>query len=216
MDSGTQVVAKVPNPNAGLPHFTTASQVATMDFARNVLGNPVPNIFAWSSKAAENPVDAEYIIMEKLQGIELERVWLSMDIQGTTIEYFQAAVGYRELATVVQLPLPKSPNNALRTRNRLPLWHSDLHVGNIFVSQTEIVGLIDWQSTEVAPLYLLACQPYIIDYDGPPVVGIERPRKPEDYQQLDTDAKERANALYLEESLFSLYNSLTCKQNPRL
>ena len=32
MDSGTQVVAKVPNPNAGKPHFTTASEVATMDF----------------------------------------------------------------------------------------------------------------------------------------------------------------------------------------
>lgn len=32
MDNGSQVVAKVPNPNAGLPHFTTASEVATMDF----------------------------------------------------------------------------------------------------------------------------------------------------------------------------------------
>lgn len=34
MDNGTQVVAKVPNPNAGKPHFTTASEVATMDFVR--------------------------------------------------------------------------------------------------------------------------------------------------------------------------------------
>lgn len=32
MEDGTQVVAKVPNPNAGQPHFTTASEVATMDF----------------------------------------------------------------------------------------------------------------------------------------------------------------------------------------
>jgi len=32
MDDGAQVVAKIPNPNAGLPHFTTASEVATMDF----------------------------------------------------------------------------------------------------------------------------------------------------------------------------------------
>lgn len=31
MDDNEQVVAKVPNPNAGLPHFTTASEVATMD-----------------------------------------------------------------------------------------------------------------------------------------------------------------------------------------
>lgn len=34
MDNGREVVAKVPNPNAGLPHFTTASEVATMDFVR--------------------------------------------------------------------------------------------------------------------------------------------------------------------------------------
>lgn len=32
MDDGNQVVAKIPNPNAGRPHFTTASEVATMDF----------------------------------------------------------------------------------------------------------------------------------------------------------------------------------------
>ncbi|PYH85069.1 hypothetical protein BO82DRAFT_399017 [Aspergillus uvarum CBS 121591] len=32
MDNRFQGVGKVPNPNAGLPHFTTASEVATMDF----------------------------------------------------------------------------------------------------------------------------------------------------------------------------------------
>jgi hypothetical protein len=32
MENGREVVAKVPNPNAGLPHFTTASEVATMEF----------------------------------------------------------------------------------------------------------------------------------------------------------------------------------------
>jgi hypothetical protein len=37
MDNGSRVVAKVPNPNAGLPHFTTASEVATMDFVSFLL-----------------------------------------------------------------------------------------------------------------------------------------------------------------------------------
>lgn len=32
MDDGVQVVAKIPNPNAGRPHLTIASEVATMDF----------------------------------------------------------------------------------------------------------------------------------------------------------------------------------------
>ena len=31
MEDEEQVVAKVPNPNAGLPHLTTASEVATID-----------------------------------------------------------------------------------------------------------------------------------------------------------------------------------------
>lgn len=32
MDDGVQVVAKLPNPNAGRPHLTVASEVATMDY----------------------------------------------------------------------------------------------------------------------------------------------------------------------------------------
>lgn len=32
MDDGRDIIAKLPNPNAGRPHFTTASEVATMDF----------------------------------------------------------------------------------------------------------------------------------------------------------------------------------------
>lgn len=37
MDDGKRVVAKVPNPNAGRAHCTTASEVATMDFVRILL-----------------------------------------------------------------------------------------------------------------------------------------------------------------------------------
>lgn len=32
MDDGREVIAKIPNPNAGYPHLTTSSEVATMDF----------------------------------------------------------------------------------------------------------------------------------------------------------------------------------------
>lgn len=31
-EDGKEVIAKVPQPNAGRPHFTTASEVATMDY----------------------------------------------------------------------------------------------------------------------------------------------------------------------------------------
>lgn len=41
---------------------------------RNVLSTPVPQVFAWNSRAS-NPVGAEYIIMEKASGVPLRSVW---------------------------------------------------------------------------------------------------------------------------------------------
>jgi hypothetical protein len=81
---------------------------------------------------------------------------------------------------------------------------------------TEVVGLIDWQSTEISPLYFHARQPYILDHDGPPVSGLERPQPPKDMDSLEGNAKKQAETLYLQRSLCSLYNTLIHHQNPRL
>lgn len=83
MDDGKQAVAKVPNPNAGRPHYTTASEVATMDYMRTNLKTPIPKVFAWSSRAEaeNNPVGAEYIIMEKVSGVQLSTLWAEMVIE---------------------------------------------------------------------------------------------------------------------------------------
>ncbi|MCJ1310690.1 hypothetical protein MMC25_004356 [Agyrium rufum] len=185
MDNGSQVVAKVPNPNAGQAHFTTASEVATMDFARN-----------------ENPVGAEYIIMEKVQGIELE--------EPTREKKLKALNCYLEL---IKYMLP--PNESISTSH---LWHGDLHVANIFVNPkepTEIVGLIDWQSTELSPLYYLARRTYIIDHDGPPVDGLTLPQLPPDMESLSPDEQILARALYYKQVLCQLYKTIMAKQNPR-
>ncbi|KAL8967547.1 MAG: hypothetical protein Q9183_002868, partial [Haloplaca sp. 2 TL-2023] len=76
---GKEVIAKVPQPNAGRPYFTTASEVATMDYVRNVLDLPVPRVLAWSADASQNAVGAEYIIMEKAAGVELGNFWEKLD-----------------------------------------------------------------------------------------------------------------------------------------
>lgn len=34
MDDNRELIAKLPNPNAGRPHLTTASEAATMDYVR--------------------------------------------------------------------------------------------------------------------------------------------------------------------------------------
>ncbi|KAF1951434.1 hypothetical protein CC80DRAFT_519375 [Byssothecium circinans] len=80
MEGGQKVVAKVPHPNAGPAVFTTASEVATMEFARTILGLPVPKILAWSA-SEKNPVEAEYIIMEEAQGSQLHEVWEKLPLR---------------------------------------------------------------------------------------------------------------------------------------
>ncbi|OCT51802.1 hypothetical protein CLCR_08390 [Cladophialophora carrionii] len=88
MSDGRQVIGKVPNPNAGIPHFTTASEVATMDFVRAIKLHSIfgfadglgggPHRLRNSSTSADNPVGAEYIIMEKMPGVQLLQVWDQM------------------------------------------------------------------------------------------------------------------------------------------
>ncbi|CAG8004782.1 unnamed protein product [Penicillium salamii] len=75
MDNGSEVFAKLPNPNAGPPQFTIASEVATRELLRGVFNVPAPEILAWSCDAAKNLVEAEYIIEEKAPGVRLGTVW---------------------------------------------------------------------------------------------------------------------------------------------
>ncbi|KAI9731010.1 MAG: hypothetical protein M1834_005471 [Cirrosporium novae-zelandiae] len=78
MGNGVQVVAKIPNPY--LPQkVVIASEVVTLDFFRNVLNIPVPQVFAWSSNK-DQAIGVEYIIMEKAPGKELRESWATMDI----------------------------------------------------------------------------------------------------------------------------------------
>lgn len=100
MNDGQELIAKIPNPNAGPPDITVASEAATMTFVspfhssaipmsapltamyfsfsklRTVLNVPVPEVCAWSSlPSASNPVGAEYIIMKKAKGRQLSEIW---------------------------------------------------------------------------------------------------------------------------------------------
>ncbi|KAK2771974.1 hypothetical protein FQN53_004833 [Emmonsiellopsis sp. PD_33] len=74
MDDGYEVIARIPPPIAGPSYYSTASEVATMDFLRSVLEIPVPRVLTHSA-TADNPVEAEYIIMERLCGDSLSQRW---------------------------------------------------------------------------------------------------------------------------------------------
>ncbi|XP_014561693.1 hypothetical protein COCVIDRAFT_33286 [Bipolaris victoriae FI3] len=63
MEDGQKIIAKVPHPNAGPRILTTASEVATMD------------------ATDQNPVQAEYIIMEQARGSQLHETWQGLSLR---------------------------------------------------------------------------------------------------------------------------------------
>ncbi|RMY56901.1 hypothetical protein D0865_03403 [Hortaea werneckii] len=326
MCDGKQAVAKIPNPNSGRPHLTTASEVATMDFMRNTLGIPAPRVYAWCNDAQETPVGAEYIVMEKVEGVPLDTVYGTMPVEdrfavtktisnyqktwasiafetygglyyardfpngkplrftdgngavredanfsvGPTTgrewnddgrrsisfdrgpwcraEQYLRAVGKRELSCVKELAaLPKSqltlcgPGTYEPTRDKkikaincyldmadlatptddalrkACLWHGDLHSENVFVNPlntTEVTAIIDWQATEIAPLFVQTRQPHFMDYEGPQLPGTGRPHLPVEYEQLPSAEQARLRSLFYLQSLRALYRTLMQKSAP--
>ncbi|KAG6213092.1 hypothetical protein E4U34_006877 [Claviceps purpurea] len=95
MDNGKDVVAKILIPDAGRPHFTIASEAATMKFAREVLCTDLPEVYDWSSNAQDTPVGAEFILMEKLDGVQLQEVWPEMTLKDR-LEVVKAVAAYQK------------------------------------------------------------------------------------------------------------------------
>ncbi|PLB49194.1 hypothetical protein P170DRAFT_475503 [Aspergillus steynii IBT 23096] len=73
---GKCVIARLPYPSTTPEQYTIASETATLNYLRRH-GICAPDVYAWSS-TKENPVGAEYIIMEKLSGAPLGDKWFSM------------------------------------------------------------------------------------------------------------------------------------------
>ena len=79
-DDSIKVVARLPTPLAGPSYLVTASEVATLQFTREVLDIPVPRVLTWSGakRNSINRVGADYIIMEEVAGVSLGFVGKSL------------------------------------------------------------------------------------------------------------------------------------------
>jgi hypothetical protein len=71
----------VPCPLAGPSYLVTASEVATLQFAKEVLKLPVPRVITWSGakRGQVNPVGADFIIMEEVPGVCLGERWSTFE-----------------------------------------------------------------------------------------------------------------------------------------
>ncbi|KAH7372259.1 kinase subdomain-containing protein [Pyrenochaeta sp. MPI-SDFR-AT-0127] len=76
MKDGMEVIARLPYPIAFPSQLAVASEVATLNLVK-LYGVPVPDVLNYST-TKENPVGAEYIIMEKAQGEELGDRWFTL------------------------------------------------------------------------------------------------------------------------------------------
>ncbi|PYI30386.1 kinase-like protein [Aspergillus indologenus CBS 114.80] len=100
---GKCVLARLPYPSTVPKHYTVASEAATLDYLR-LQGIRTPEVYGWCSTAA-NPVGAEYIIMEKLDGTPLGDKWFSL----TPKEYHQVMKQIIEWETrLMSLQFPAS------------------------------------------------------------------------------------------------------------
>lgn len=81
LDNSLRVIARMPCPLAGPSYLVTASEVATLQFVKEVLKLPVPRVITWSGakRGQMNPVGADFIIMEEVPGVCLGERWLTFE-----------------------------------------------------------------------------------------------------------------------------------------
>ncbi|KAJ6170948.1 Aminoglycoside phosphotransferase [Penicillium chermesinum] len=112
------------------------------------------------------------------------------------LSFYRGTIDQQAQLLEITLRLMKllDSNEVLRDACQPTLWHTDLHMGNIFVSPDQpsrIVSLIDFQSTSVLPAFLQAQWPVFL---RPPhnhnyVKGIFQPKLPEDFDELDEESR---------------------------
>ncbi|KAL2841256.1 kinase-like domain-containing protein [Aspergillus pseudoustus] len=309
-ENGEEVIAKIPCPNVVPPRYSAASEAAVLQYVRSKTSVPAPEVLAWSSDSS-NPIQSEYIVMQKAEGIQLVDVWGDMNqlqqfkliqnlvrLEGELASlkfpaygnlYFRhsphlvgsdddvipfdyddeywigpaynaawfpqpgkthhtapcanlsdlgLALANRGLCKVKQSPLiPRRPHFGSQTEHiellrtametitkvvelphlervsRLILWHGDLHLGNIFVSNddpTTIVGIIDWQFACIKPVFLQVQWPFFLRPPEGYEFGLVQPKLPANFDEMNDGEKayaesERDDALLAKlRDLFSL------------
>ncbi|KAF7589334.1 hypothetical protein BBP40_004448 [Aspergillus hancockii] len=80
--NGREVLAKIPNPNAGRPQRVVSSEVATLDFLHTVLNIPVPKVVARGCKLSE-----VWTTIPEEQRFALIRSWIDIEKKLVSTEF---------------------------------------------------------------------------------------------------------------------------------
>lgn len=100
------------------------------------------------------------------------------------------------LLRVAKEAMPTVANNSkLMGKSQPVLWHTDLHMGNIFVSENDpgkVTGFIDWQNTSISPLFLQVRWPVFLSPPENCQEGLVMPGVPPGFEDMDDEEKEIA------------------------
>ena len=94
------------------------------------------------------------------------------------------------------------------------LWHADLHLGNIFVSETDatdIVGVIDWQFTTILPRFTQVQWPLFLEPPENYEIGAIKPELPPDLEAMDPDEQAYARSQRDQAMLAKCYEAALSK-----
>lgn len=92
------------------------------------------------------------------------------------------------------------------------LWHTDLHMGNIYVApdhRTQIVSVIDFQSISVMPLFLQSRWPEFLKPPDNYTQGFTSPELPDGYDNMDDESKLLARREWSQAKLAKAYEVST-------
>ncbi|EME87859.1 uncharacterized protein MYCFIDRAFT_205819 [Pseudocercospora fijiensis CIRAD86] len=215
LNDGHQIIARLPYPSTQPASLAVASEVATMDFVRSH-GVPTPRIHGYALDS-NNDVGAEYIVMEKIHAQRLGDVWINLsdknrlkvlsgivDLEARlfSIDFpatWQAATSFRPgmKGDAFERVSPHLiPNETWHQRSILR--HPDLNLNNIFInSECQIVSVIDWQHSNILPLFLHAGIPNSLQNYGDPVSEeLRKPELPDELYQMDEGDREKNLDLY--------------------
>ncbi|PYH73234.1 uncharacterized protein BO88DRAFT_421641 [Aspergillus vadensis CBS 113365] len=140
----------------------------------------------------------------------------------TTVSGLGIAIAERELSRIARMP-PNKPSmfnhdtHPLLGQSAQPtLWHTDLHMGNIYVApddRTRIVSVIDFQSISVMPLFLQSRWPEFLKPPDNYTKGFTSPELPGGYDNMDDESKMLARREWSQAKLAKAYEVSTYLEN---
>ncbi|RMZ85019.1 hypothetical protein DV738_g273, partial [Chaetothyriales sp. CBS 135597] len=195
------------------------------DGPQNCEGEPISRVQLFSYTNGRFLMDEEYQISRRYAAFNVDELWNDLIALGTARVQLgiwnlshgesRAVRGPHFGSQEEHLRLLTAAQNVLSTlapflqKFSIPvLWHPDLHMGNVFVSEedyTQVVGIIDWQFSTILPTLIQAQWPRLLTIPDNYETGPNVPQMPANVDEMNEEEQKMARQKYEEEFLAKCY-----------